>query len=134
MVTTPTQLRRQQFTDPELQRLFDAVYVGLEELHRRARHPMGDVRGPHTSSFVAAFDAVELVDPTAGAIDVTLPVIKPGDVGRVITILNATNSTDTITVYAADGAQVDLAGSVSSAAALSSFQLVVVSRTRWRKL
>lgn len=79
---------------------------------------------------VLKFGEMNRVDPSAGPLTVKLPTIGTR-LGRSLTVVNTTSSTNKITIQAAPGTLINNATSISIQSAFDRTQLVAVNPTLW---
>lgn len=111
----------------EIQPSFDGQLVPINSPRWRLRVPPV-VTG---STVIAAPNQLVRVDPTAGALTITLPTVK-GNRGLTMMVKNVTTSVNVITIAPAAGETVEgNAGSITIAAGRGSAELVADGTSDW---
>lgn len=87
--------------------------------------PFGTVRHSESST-LAKYGEVLCVNPTSGALRITLPRATQGLAGRCIVVKNNSSSTNTITIEATGADRIDGAQTYASSIAWASIVLVVL--------
>jgi hypothetical protein len=122
--------RHIQPPDPVTRQVLDSARDGQESSEYSRIRPFGLPRRLTPGSGQANLDETAIVDPSSGAITVTLPTVTSQDVGRVVAIKNGTSSTNTITVDAGGGT-IDGASTVPFSGAWAAVIFMLAGRDEW---
>lgn len=88
------------------------AYQELQDSLARALRQVGQVffgnpTDPITSRYSAKHSDLVICDPTTAGFSVVLPTINVNDIGRVVTVVNPTTSSNTVSVVPQDGATIN---------------------------
>lgn len=106
----------------EIDKLVDSVKLRLGEPEKK------------NGNCTAALGKATLVDPTSGAISVTLPKLSAITVGSIVTIKNNSTSTNTITIYSSGADTIDTASSTTITTASGAKMLMALSDSEWGEI
>lgn len=112
---------------PELRRTVDDIEVVLRNLDRQIDKPFGDPIFVSSAATVP-LSSVVLVDPSAGALVLSIQYLDSTDIGKLIVIKNNSSSTNTIIVQCV-GAVIDGASSQAITTARGVLRLYVIKTT-----
>jgi hypothetical protein len=88
--------------DPTLQKIMDATNREVIDLENLPFY-LGNPTNVLISKYNASIEDLVLCNPTTAGFSVVLPDINNGDIGKIITVVNVSNSTNSITVKPQDG-------------------------------
>lgn len=128
---TVARQRRVDSDNPEITDLVDAVAEREQREARRPIRPWGEPTIVKTKNYPAKSNELIVVDPTFGALTIYLPIIRRDFLGEGMAIVNASASTNTITVQPNSDATIDGAATVTITSAWGTIKLLAVTTTKW---
>lgn len=103
-------VKKDRFRRQEVQEAMESVQDAVDELEVMIQAPMGTLKFGGGDNTEAKFGDMVVVDPTSGVLTVSLPSLNETKQGMSVTVINNSNSANTITIAAADGDTINGAG------------------------
>jgi len=123
-------LNRISTADPSLQKIMDATDREINKLENLPFY-IGNPTEIQTERYNAALEDLVICDPTKEGFTVALPDISREDVGKLITVVNSTSSTNTITIKPGGNQTINGSTSDTITTAYGTKIYVAVSTTEW---
>ena len=110
-------VKKDRFKRREVQEAMESVQDAVDELEELIETPLGSVNDGGDSDTSAKFGDVVALDPSSGAITVSLPSLDETKQAQVVTVINRSASTNNIVIAAADGDNINGAASITMSTA-----------------
>lgn len=122
---------RQHIADkPESQDLFEGARQAVTSLENNADRPLGATR-KIVGGGAVNYGELLVVDPTPGALTVSLPSATAADTDKIIIIKNNSASTNNVTILSAGSDVIDGSTTLIVGVARFSRTLKVIAQAEW---